>query len=209
LDGAERGSGLARGTGAGRSSGLGARSGAGSARTQRARAPPRVYAQAEEPYDSEDEEERGAPAKRRRNRMYVVTILVLIYCSGAGTLLSIFVPQTCGTNSCRYKDTMCLDFEGCSVLQRATLIINFVTFAVTVWALLWFWTREKWLNTHLMRDVHLHSRYLPKSLATCVHAECFSLCLRRVSDGIAPAGIRCCAGAWIASTGARISRHRC
>ena len=100
--------------------------------------------------------------------MYVVTILVLIYCSGAGTLLSIFVPQTCGTNSCRYKDTMCLDFEGCSVLQRATLIINFVTFAVTVWALLWFWTREKWLNTHLMRDVHLHSRNLPKSLATCV-----------------------------------------
>ena len=164
LDGAERGSGAL-----GRSSrGLGARSGVGSARTQRSRAPPRVYTQASEPYDSEDEEERSAPAKRRRNRRYVVTILVLIYCSGAGTLLAVFVPQTCGLNSCTYKQTMCIPFGTCSVLARATLIINFIAFGVTVWALLWFWTREKWLNKHLMRDIHLPDHNLPKSVATCV-----------------------------------------
>ena len=177
-------------------------------RTQRARAPPRVYAQAEEEYDSEDEEERSAPAKRRRYRSYVVTILILIYCSGAGTLLSVFVPQTCGLNSCKYKQTMCIHFDQCTVLQQATLVINFVTFGVTVWALLWFWTREKWLNHHLMRDVHLSDRNLPKSLATCVHCwpRMPRLCVLTLP--VSFAATRCCAAAWTASTGARILRRR-
>ncbi len=124
--------------------------------------------QAEEPYDSEEEAEVNPQAKRRRVITDALTVTLGLYCSGIGTLLSLFVPQTCGGTHCSLRQCACVEWASCSGLQQATLLLNFATCGVSCWALLWFWTREKWLVSHLRRDPHRSDRYLPKAMLTCV-----------------------------------------
>jgi hypothetical protein len=98
-----------------------------------------VYSQAEELYDSEEEEETDEIAKRWRSVYAVCAVVLGLFCAGTATLLSVIVPQACGAAECRYEDTMCLQWASCSPLQQATLIVNWLTFLINAWGLLWFW----------------------------------------------------------------------
>jgi hypothetical protein len=127
-----------------------------------------VYSQAEEPYDSEEEEETNEDAKRGRSVYAASAVVMGLFFAGTATLLSVIVPQKCGAAECTYNDTMCSDWGSCSPLQQATLLVNWATFFVNAWGLLWFWTREKWMMAHLLRHPHQSDRALPKVMVKCV-----------------------------------------